>query len=528
MSAPYRVLITDALAPVAVERLEAAGLTADVQLGQPPERLAALAAEADAWLIRSGTRITAELLAAAPRLKIIGRAGVGVDNVDVPEATRRGVLVVNAPDGNTLSTAEHTCAMMLAMVRRLPQANASLRGGAWERGPFAGTELAGKTLGVIGVGKIGQAVATRMAAFGMRVLGYDPFLTAEAADRLGLTRASLETLWAEADVLTVHTPLSDATRGLIGAETLARCKRGVYVVNVARGGIVDEAALLEALESGHVAGAALDVYSVEPPPPALASLLAHPRVVATPHIAASTAEAQDKVAVHVAEEVVRAARGEPVTTPLNADAIRLAAQPEAAPLVALAGALGRVAAQVFEGPVARVVVRCAGEAPRRYAEPLVVAALAGVLARWADQPVNLVNAPALAREQGLAAEEQRAETDGPPYVEVALEGPAGRRCLRGLVRDDGARLVGFDAFRFELPLEGHLLFYQNADRPGMLAAVGAVLAEAGVNIAGLALGREAPGALALTVLATDEPVPPEALRAVAAIEDVRDVHAAAV
>ena len=529
-----RVLITDDLAPQAVRLLEEAGHDVEVHLKKTPAELAELAADAEAWLIRSGTTLTAELIDAAPNLKIIGRAGVGVDNVDREAATRRGVLVVNAPDGNTISTAEHTCAMLLALARRIPQADASLSGGAWDRKSFKGSELDGKTLGVIGVGKIGRAVAARMQGFGMRILGYDPVLGREAAAQLGIELADLDRLWAECDALTVHTPLTDGTRGLLDAEALAACKPGVLVVNCARGGIVDEAALLDALESGHVGGAALDVYSVEPPPEAVQRLAAHPRVVATPHIAASTTEAQEKVAVHVAQEVLRVAAGEAVTTPVNAGAIRLAGQPEAAPWVHLAERLGHVAAQVAPGAVERVTVRTLGEAPRRYADALTVAALAGLLAPSSDVPVNLVNAPALAAEMGLAVEEQRATApDGTPSLEAVVEGSAGRRALRGavLARAGGepeARLTGYDAYRFEVEPDGHLLFYQNADRPGMLAAVGGVLAEAGVNIAGLALGREAPGAQALTVLSTDEPIPSDALDRIRALADVADVAVATV
>lgn len=524
-----RVLVTDSLAPVALRLLEEAGLEAAVHLKASGEALQALAAEADGWIIRSGTQITAAHVEAAGRLKVIGRAGVGVDNVDLAAATRKGILVVNAPDGNTVSTAEHTCALILALARQVPQAAASLAAGAWERKRFQGAELDGKTLGVVGVGKVGRGVAQRMQAFGMRVVGFDPVLAPEAAERLGIALVSLDRLWAESDFITVHTPLNDATRGLLGTETLARCKPGVRVVNCARGGIVDEAALLAALESGHVAGAALDVFSAEPPPPALGALLAHPRVVATPHIAASTDEAQEKVAVQIVEQVVRALQGQPVATPVNAGAIRMAAQPEAAPYLVLAERLGRVAAQLVDGNVTRVTVGCAGEVAGHYAEVLTVAALAGVLAWWSDEPVNLINAPALAREHGLVVEEQR-RTGGGAFsneIAVTLATPGAARTVRGTVLGGDARLVGVDDFLLEVKLEGHLLFYQNEDRPGMLATVGALLAEAGVNIANLTLGREARGGLALTALTTDESIPTAVLHRIGALAGVRDVRTAA-
>jgi len=526
-----RVLITDPLSPVALELLAEAGFEADVQLKKTPEELKELAKCADGWIIRSGTQITEDLIIAADQLKVIGRAGVGVDNIDLAAATRKGVLVVNAPDGNTISTAEHTCAMILALVRRIPRAALSLAGGAWERKQFSGAELDGKTLGVVGVGKIGRAVARRMQAFGMRVIGFDPVLAAETAERLGIELVPLERIWAESDVITFHTPLNDTTRGLLNEETLAQCKDGVRVVNIARGGIIDEQALLGALETGKVAGAALDVYSQEPPPAELATLLAHPAVVATPHIAASTGEAQEKVAIQIVDQVVRALRGEPVATPVNAGAMRMAAQPEVAPYINLAERLGCLGAQLVEGSVERVTVECTGDVVAHYADVVTEAVLVGVMRRWSEAPVNLVNASTLAREMGLHVEELRRSEGGEYSNEIALtmKTSAGARTVRGtILGPDEIRLVGFDDYPIEVRLEGHFLFYQNVDRPGMLATVGALLAEANVNIAGLTLGREARGAMALTVLATDEPIPSDLLEQIADLADVHDVIVASV
>ncbi|MDX1741480.1 MAG: hydroxyacid dehydrogenase, partial [Rhodothermales bacterium] len=281
------VLITDNLDPVCAQILTDHGFTADTHTGVSHEELLKLAPTADAWIVRSGTKITADLIDAAERLQVIGRAGVGVDNIDLEAATRRGVLVINAPDGNTISTAEHTCAMMMASLRMIPQAVSSLKGGEWNRKAFKGAEVNGKTIGIIGVGKIGQAVAERMKTFGVELLGYDPVLSKEMAARVGVTLVTLDELLERSDIITVHTPMSDSTRGLLNRGTLARCRDGVYIVNCARGGIVDEKDLLEALESGKVAGAAVDVYSSEPPPEGLSDLIAHPKVVSTPHIAAS-------------------------------------------------------------------------------------------------------------------------------------------------------------------------------------------------------------------------------------------------
>lgn len=522
------VLVTDAVDPVCTELLERAGFEVAVHLKTSPEELKALAAQAHGWIIRSGTQVTAELLEAAEHLQVVGRAGVGVDNVDLDAATRRGVLVINAPDGNTISTAEHACAMLMALARRIPQANASLVSGKWERKAFTGSELYEKTIGIVGVGKIGQAVAERLRAFGVTLLGYDPLLSAERAERLGVRLVPLAELLAQSDYITIHAPLNDATRGLLGAETLRQCKPGVGIVNCARGGIVDEQALLEALEEGHVGGAALDVYSQEPPPPALEALIRHPRVVATPHIAASTGEAQTKVAEQVTEQVIRALQGEPVQTAVNGLAIRMAGQREVQPYLRLADALGRVAVQLSDRPLERITVRCSGDVPRRYAEVLTVAAVRGVLSRLRSGPVNLINAPVLAEEMGLHVEEQSHTAQGPytSLVEVVLSGGGDDRLVAGtLFAADDPRLVRVDTYhRLEVRPEGVLLSYRNEDRPGMLAAVGGMLAEAGINIGALALGRRERGARALTVINVDDVVPENVLKHISALDGVSDVR----
>ncbi|MEM8598548.1 MAG: phosphoglycerate dehydrogenase [Bacteroidota bacterium] len=528
-----RVLITDNLAPVCHDLLAQHSIDFEVHLKKSEDELAALAGDFDGWIIRSGTTINANLIDHAAKLKVIGRAGVGVDNIDLDAATRKGILVVNAPDGNTISTAEHTCAMMQTLARRIPHAHASVTAGEWARKQFSGAELLGKTLGVVGVGKIGRAVARRMQGFEMRVLGFDPVLGEDAARRLGIDLVDLPTLFAESDYITVHTPLNDATRGLLNAETLAQCKDGVRLVNCARGGIIDEPALLGALVSGKVAGAALDVFSEEPLSEALLTLAQHPRVVATPHIAASTGEAQEKVAVQITEQVVRALQGDPVSTPVNAGALRAAAQPEAKPFLDLADRLGQIASQLVDGSLRRITVRSYGEALHRYAEVLTVAALRGVMARWSPEPVNLINASTLAREMGLHTSEEWRTSSGdydyPNLVEVIVETADRTRSVIGTVRAPGdGRLVGLDGYRFEGKPAGHLLFYRNVDRPGMLATVGGILAEAEVNIAALALGRSGPGAVALTVISTDEAVPADVRRRVEAIEGVEDVRVVAV
>ncbi len=523
----YTVLITDSVDPVCIEMLRQNGMEAEVQVKRSADDLREYARRADGWIIRSGTRITADLIEAAERLKVIGRAGVGVDNIDLEAATRRGVLVINAPDGNTISTAEHTCAMLLSLARRIPQAHASLSEGRWDRKPFTGSELYEKTLGVVGLGKIGRAVAERMKGFGMTVVGYDPVLSPEAAERMGVALVPLEEIYRRSDFITVHTPLNDATRGLLNRETLAACRAGVRIVNCARGGIVDEQALLEALESGHVGGAALDVYSQEPPPPALERLIRHPNVVVTPHIAASTDEAQAKVAVQITEQVISALKGEPVQSPVNALAIRMAGQREVQPYLELAERLGQVAGQFCDGSLRRVTVRSRGDVPRRYSDVLTIAVLKGVLARWVSEPVNLVNAPYLAQEVGLVVREERDLAVGSytNLLEVDLETDRGSHRVAGtLFGTAEPRLVRVDDYLLEVRPEGRLLFYRNVDRPGMLAAVGSTLAEAGVNIGALALGRIGRGSPALTAISVDDDIPEAVLRKVAALEGVENVR----
>lgn len=518
------VLITDAVAPVCIERLEAAGIEPNVQLKQSDASLKQLAQSADGWIIRSGTKITADILEEVNSLKVIGRAGVGVDNIDLDAATRKGILVINAPDGNTISTGEHTCAMLLSLARHIPQANASLAGGAWERKAFTGAELLDKKLGVIGLGKIGRVVAERMQGFGMKVVGFDPVLSREAADRMGIELVSLEEVFTQSDFITVHTPLNDATRGLLGEETLAKCKKGVRIVNCARGGIVDEKALLAALNSGQVGGAALDVYSQEPPPEGLEDLLKHPNVVATPHIAASTEEAQEKVARQVTEQVILALQGKPVSTPVNGMAIRMAGQHEVQPFLRLAEKLGAVARQLSNGMLKRVTVSCQGDIPHRYMEVLSIAVLKGMLSDVFSEPVNLVNANVLAESMGLAVEEKRSTSVGSftHMIDVYLETDSGSRRVAGTVFDqDVPRLVLMDAYGVEVKLEGRLLFYKNEDRPGMVAAVGGVLADADINIGQMQLGRTgARGSIALTVLNVDDDIPQDVLNRISGMEGI--------
>jgi D-3-phosphoglycerate dehydrogenase len=523
-----RVLLLDALDEACAEVLRQEGLVVETLAGADPQTLRSRLPEADALIVRSGVRVTAEWIEAAPRLKVIGRAGVGVDNIDLDAATRRGVLVLNAPDANTISAAEHTCALILALARHVPQADASMKAGRWDRGRFLGVELYGKTLGIIGLGKVGREVALRMRAFGMRLVGYDPMLSPEVAAALGVELLELEEVLEQADFLTIHTPLTEQTRHLLNRARLARTKPGVRIINTARGEVIAESDLLEALESGHVAGAALDVFSQEPPGEALRALVRHPRVIATPHIGASTEEAQSKVARQIAEAVADALLGRAIRNAVNGLAIALSMHEEVQPYLRLAEQMGRLLAGFLRGQLRKLRIRYVGERIRRFPEVLTTALLKGLLQEWLSEPVNYINAPVLAEQLGLAVgQELDAAADSyTNLLELLYESTTETHLLAGTVLGTDVRVVRIDEYPLELRPEGYLLFYRNQDRPGMLARVGAILAEANINIAGLSLGRLAPGLEALTVIATDEPIPEsvqERLRMLEGIWDVRVV-----
>jgi D-3-phosphoglycerate dehydrogenase len=525
----HTVLITDPLDPIAYAMLEEQGVTVDNLLDYDEATLVEHLKEANGWIVRSGTTVTADLLDHADNLTVIGRAGVGVDNIDLDAATRKGVLVCNAPDGNTISTAEHACAMMQAMARTIPQANRSLLDGKWNRKQFAGAELHDKTLGIVGIGKVGRAVAERMQGYGMRLVAFDPLVSEDVANRYNVTLVSLDELLAESDFITIHTPLNDETRGMIAEDELATCKDSVRIVNCARGGIVDEQALLDALQAEEVAAAAVDVYSEEPPESDfLHELINHPNVVATPHIAATTGAAQEKVARQITEQVLNALDDEPVSTPVNGMAIRMAAQPEVQPFLTLADRLGQIAYQLTDERVRDLTVRCRGDVPRRFAEVLSVSALRGLLNRWADEPVNFINAPVLAEDMGLSFTETR-QSDGDgrytSLIEVAVTTDENEYTVAGTVLNgDDLRIVEINDYNLEVHPEGELLLYQNVDRPGMLATVGGILSDADVNIGALALGREERGSMALTAVSVDDPVSADVKQQIADIDGVSGVR----
>ncbi|BAS27113.1 phosphoglycerate dehydrogenase [Limnochorda pilosa] len=527
-----RVLVADTLDAAGVERLRAEPeLEVEVRTGLGREALVEAIPAYDGLVVRSSTQVTAEVLEAGKRLRVVGRAGVGVDNIDVEAATRRGVLVVNAPEGNTLAAAEHTLAMLLAAARWIPQAHASLvRDHQWDRKRFMGVQLQGKVLGVVGLGRIGSEVARRARALGMRVLAYDPFIGPERAGELGVELRELEAIYPEADAFTLHTPLTEQTRHLLGAEAFARMKRGVILVNCARGGLVDEAALLAALESGQVRAAALDVFEEEPP--RSSPLLEHPHVVATPHLGASTHEAQLHVALEIAEQVARALKGEPVAHAVNAPGLppELARQLE--PYVRLAQKLGELFTGWASGAGAfwpRVEVVYSGSIASRDVRPLTNALLVGLLQPVLQEAVNAVNAPVLARQRQLRVNEVReADGGGPGRITVRAGGDApGSEGLRGGAEaapvggrssgppqvsgtvDDAGRpiLVAVDGYPVHVSSTGHVLLAYNRDQPGVIGAVGTLLGQSGVNIAFMQVGRRRPGEEAVMVLGLDNPIP---------------------
>jgi len=519
-----KILLSDPIEQVCSDILTSEGFEVDSKPNLPPEQLKKIIADYDGLIVRSGTKVTADVIAAGTNLKIIGRAGAGVDNVDVEAATRRGIVVMNTPGGNTISAAEHTMSLLLSLARNIPQANQSLREGKWDRKSFTGTEVLEKTIGIVGLGKIGREVAIRCQAFGMKTIGYDPVLSAEVAAKANIELVTLEEIFKRSDFITLHTPLTDETRGLIGDTSLVKCKNGVRIINCARGGIVDEQALLRGLQSGKVAGAALDVFEKEPPGDQ--PLIQHPHLIATPHLGASTEEAQEKVARQIAVQVADMLKERGVAGAVNGEALQLALKKELKPFVALAEKLGSLIAQLMNGQLKKISVTCSGAFLSPSLDLMTAAVLKGAFAKLTSEPVNLVNARMIAREMGLAVDEER-ESEHPSYmhlVTVRYETDSEARRFAGTVfSNTHARIVRIDDFHFEVNPEGTLLFYSNIDKPGMLASVGATLAEGKINIAGLSLGRDKPGKRALTVINVDNPLSEDVLRKVERIEGVSEV-----
>ncbi len=521
----WNILVSDPLSAEALATLrEQPDVTCEVLTGKSPDELAEVLPRFDGWIIRSGTRVTPTLLEAASRMKAIARAGVGVDNVDLDAATRAGVLVMNTPFGNTVSAAEQTIALMFALSRKLPAACASLREGRWERKKFVGTELTGKVLGVVGLGKIGRAVAERAAGLKMRVLGYDPFVTSDRDEPFRL--AGLAELFAKADIVTVHVPINERTRHLIGAEALRAMRPGTLVLNCARGGVVDEQALLAALEEGHIGGAGLDVFETEPPTDR--RLVAHPRVVATPHLGASTREAQVKVGQAAVAQILAFLRNGAVENAVNMPSLDASVGARLAPFVVLAEKIGRLQGQIAEGGISEVEVGFSGEVFGEEGRELCTrAVLQGLLGCFLDGPVNRISARSLAIERGLEVRVAESQSrDFAAVLEVSVAGAFGRRRVAGaLFGQKFPRLIRIDGYRTDAIPEGPVLMLQNKDQPGMLARICNLIGEAGTNIANVTLARDTSGGTALALFNLDSPLSDETLSALRAIDAVHWVAA---
>jgi D-3-phosphoglycerate dehydrogenase len=515
-----RILIADTLDPSGFALFEAAGLEVHQLTAEERPRLNEIVADFDALVVRSSTQATAELLKAGKRLKVVGRAGIGVDNVDVAAATELGILVVNAPMANLMSATEHTFALLLSLARRVPEADASMKGGEWNR-KLTGIELQGKTLGIIGFGRIGQRVADRARAFEMKILAYDPFLDAAAARKLEVELLPLEELLTRSDMVTLHVPMTDQTRNLLNRETMATMKKGALIVNCARGGVVDEEALLESLEAGHIGGAALDVFAEEPPKDL--RLVRHKKVVATPHLGAQTREAQERISIETAEMVIAALSGSLAVAAVNLPFRSAGGRAE--PFMALGETLGRMACSMLDSAPQRLQVDLWGldEALR---VPVTVAVLKGLLTPFmGTTAINYVNAERIAESRGIEVVRATHSAQGeyPQLVDVTLSGGGRSVELGGTVfGDDDARVVSFENYRLEFRPEGNLLVLENFDKPGVVGKVGTLLAEANINIADIHLSRR--GEEALAVLRLDQEPTPAVVEKLAALPEVKSAR----
>jgi D-3-phosphoglycerate dehydrogenase len=511
-----KVLISDKLSPAAVQIFKDRGIETDVKTGMTPEELKAVIGQYDGLAIRSATKVTAEIMAAAANLKVVGRAGIGVDNVDVPAATAKGIVVMNTPFGNSITTAEHALALMFALARDIPQANASTHAGKWEKTKFMGVELTGKTLGIIGCGNIGAIVADRAQGLKMRVIAFDPFLSVERARDLGVEKVELDELFRRSDFITLHTPLTDSTRNVIDAKAIAKMKKGVRIINCARGGLVNEADLKAALESGQVAGAALDVFAVEPAKDN--ALFGSEKVIATPHLGASTSEAQENVALQVAEQMSDYLLTGAVTNAINMPSVSGEEAPRLRPYMKLAEQLGSFAGQLTEHGLKKVIVTYEGDVAKLNTRPLTQLVLMGLL-RPLLETVNMVNAPLIAKERGIEVTEVKRDEceDYHTLIRLTVVTEKRERNVAGTMFAAKPRIVDINGTSIEAELGPSMLYVTNQDKPGFIGNLGRILGEAGVNIATFHLGRAAPGGDAIALIQVDQPITQAVLEKVQAI-----------
>ncbi len=521
-----KVLIADKLSPLADEAFQRLNVEVDRKIGLSKDELMAIIGEYDGLAVRSATKADADVIAAGKNLKVVGRAGIGVDNIDISAATKAGIVVMNTPYGNAITTAEHAIALLFAAARQIPAADASTQASKWEKSKFVGTELYGKTLGIIGCGNIGALVAERALGLKMKVIAHDPFLTPERAVELGVEKVELDGLLARADAITLHTPLTDNTRNILSEAALSQTKQGVIVVNCARGGLVDEAAMRAALDSGRVAAAAFDVFVEEPAKENV--LFGAPNFLATPHLGASTREAQENVAVQVAEQMADYLTSGAVQNALNTPAVSAEDAPRLKPYVALAERLGLLAGQLAAPGLQTVSVAIQGTAAELNCKPLVAAALAGVL-RPNMSDVNMVSAPAAAQSLGVTVEETISVTPSAhgSLVTVTLRSEAGDRVVRGALFAGEPRVVEIDGVALDAAFHPHMLYLENDDKPGFIGGIGAALGGAGVNIATFNLGRKARGADAMALVAVDDALDGAVLAQVSQIAHVNVARALA-
>ncbi|MFZ5717895.1 MAG: phosphoglycerate dehydrogenase [Pseudomonadota bacterium] len=518
-----RVLIADKLSPAAIDIFKQRGVDADVKTGLTKDELLKIVDQYDGIAIRSATKVDKDVIAAAKNLKVVGRAGIGVDNVDIPAATAAGVVVMNTPFGNSITTAEHAIAMMFALARQLPAADVSTQAGKWEKNRFMGVELYAKTLGLIGAGNIGSIVADRANGLKMKVVAYDPFLSEERAVEIGVEKVELEDLLARADIITLHTPLTDKTRNILSAENLAKTKKGVLIVNCARGGLVDEAALRKLLDEGHVGGAAFDVFVEEPAKENV--LFGAENFIATPHLGASTNEAQENVALQVAEQMSDYLLTGAVTNALNSPSVTAEEAPRLKPFVALAEKLGALAGQMLDYGIKAVDIAFEGEVSKLNTKPLTAAALAGVLRPMLAE-INMVSAPAIAKERGVVVSESRQE-DSPIYenlMRITVTTEKGKRSFAGSVMAGAPRIVEVKGMELDAPFSPRMLYVNNLDKPGFIGAIGALLADAAVNIATFNLGRIDAGDDAIALIGVDQEPTAKLLEKIQALPHVKEAR----
>ncbi len=521
-----KIFIADSVSEQCVKELESAGYKVNYSTNLSPEELKSEIKDYNALVVRSATKVTADLISAMNNMEVIGRAGTGVDNIDLDAATRKGILVLNTPGGNTISAAEHTIAMILSMCRNIPQANKSLSDGKWERKKFKGTELKEKTLGLVGFGRIGREVAKRALSFDMNVIAFDPIVSEDVAEKLNVKLVSLDDIFSQSDIISLHIPLTDATKNLINKETIYKCKKGVRIVNCARGGLIDEDALVKAIDEGQVSSAAIDVFKDEPPPEE-SPVLSNEKIVCTPHLGASTSEAQEKVAIQIARQIIDYFENNKIQGAVNAPAAKTEVPEKIFPFIKLSEVIGKLHSQLLSERIKEIEIKFLGEELHEAADLLTASLLKGLLTGRKEQSVNLINAPVLAKDDGIIvnqikSEESRAYLN---LISAEIKFAGSGRVIEGtVVGKNELRIVNIDGFQVEFNPEGSIVIYYNIDKPGVLANFSKVLADSKVNIAGVSLGRIEERNEALTVVKVDGQINKNLLKHLQTIEGINYIY----